>query len=81
MVARELVRAEAAAIKRHAAVISIKRQALGLAPPTREVDLRAPRRPRPVFVLAGNSRLQRALLNRICEQRALMYRRSAAARH
>jgi hypothetical protein len=73
----ELIAAEAAAILRHARIAQIKRRAFGLMPiadDPREPRLRLPRRPRPLFVV-GNSRLQRTLLNSVCKQRALMYRR------
>jgi hypothetical protein len=52
MVANELVRAESAAILRHARVIQIKRAALGLAPGHKQYVpcLRPPKRPRILFI-------------------------------
>ena len=69
MVARELVRAEAAAIMRYARVAEIKRKALALVPiaddprelnfPRRENLISRPKRPRVIFVLPQNARLRR----------------------
>jgi hypothetical protein len=83
MDARELVKAETAAILRHARIAQIKRAAFGLAPIPDDPGLPAASRPatphpcqkpRPLFVLSGNARLRR-LLDCIRKQRALIYRR------
>jgi hypothetical protein len=68
MATREQVQAEVAEIKRFARVAGIKRAALGPVPiiGINKIPMKRAKRPRPLFVLSGNGRLRRLMMNCIC---------------